>query len=640
MKSYVTFVTTLYDGIISDSTTWWPDLRSSMEKDSSYLLRASEQRGLGFYTLTLPAFGQWIDRSLDEGSFTTTVEIPRGIPLYRGRPRLFWGVLMKVFSTDGMLKSDPDVHAVLILRTLCQSLKKLELPVQAPALKKTIQEFFNVEANLPKSYASTWDCEAPSWRERHGHPLWGLRAEPSSEWPDLFGHCRSSRFDPPWDTLRLLCRRVISELGQPVYDELRPKHGPGAVSETGWVSKYEFPTWPRKLGLWFPYDWFGAGDLLQLTEPPSEREPPSRLCAVPKTQKGPRLICSEPIAHQWMQQSIWRWMRRRIPYTTLGRCIDFESQAKSQSMALLASHDSSMATLDLSSASDRLSTRLVEYIFQGSELLDIFHACRSRAMEQTLDSKFPKLTLLRKFATMGSALTFPVQSIVFSILSVWALRLYEGRENNWVDWKADFDRVRVFGDDIIVPTYAYGITKFVLHECGLRVNLSKSFKGTSFRESCGMDAFKGVDVTPPRHAVPYSGNATSTAALIMYTNNLFLKGFWQTSDKLLRFIPNELRKILIVNGPKDGILGLVSFVGSDLHLRKKKWDRDLQRDYVDRLGFTAKVCHTPGRGWSNLTQFFTEDPAHARDTQDGILLWSPGRVTPRRLKVRRLRVYM
>lgn len=605
MKNYATFVMALYKGIYEDAAIRWPDTRSMMEKDLSYLRRAFEQRGLSFFTLTLPDYGKWIDRSLDHGSFVDLKEVPRGIPYRQGRPVLFRGVLKKVFDNSGMLRSDADHEAVLYVRTLCQSLGKLEMPVKRSAQKKTVKEFFDVEQHLPGSHPDTWDCEIPIWASREGHPLWGRPSNSRVE-PNFFGS--TPHLDPrvPWHSLRQLCRRVTSELGTPMWESLRSKHGPGVTSEKWGGSKYEFPNWSRKLELFFPFDMYGSGQLNPDFEP-CRKELASRLIAVPKTMKGPRLICAEPLANQWMQQGIWDWLRRRISATTLGRSITFESQARSQEWALLASHDRSKATLDLSEASDRLSTRLVEYIFQGSEILDGMHACRTRSMKQSLESELPKLTLLRKFATMGSALTFPVQSVVFTILSVWALRLSEKRENDWVDWKADFDRVRVFGDDIIVPSHAYRFTKLVLHECGLVVNTRKSFGGVSFRESCGMDAFRGVDVTPARHRQLYDGSASSTAALVEYTNNLFEKGMWYASESVLRCLPKQERKLLWVGHRDDSRLGLVSFQ-KQTHdvLRRTKWDADLQRAYAVRLAFTARTGRTLGEGRGSLTQYFTE----------------------------------
>lgn len=613
MKSYVTFVMTLYGGIFQDAAIQLPDIKTSMEKDLSYLRRALEQRGLAFFTLTLPDYGLWIDRSLDRGSFSDMAEIPRGIPLFRGRPRLFWGILMKVFDINGVLRPDADHWSVLLLRTLCQSLKKLETPVKPTALKKTIKEFFDVEEHLPKSHFSSWDSDTPTWEASDDHPLAGRGNKGSPGSPDLLGDTSQCGNRVPWNTLRKLSRRVTSELGSPNWWDLRSKHGPGAVSESGWESKFEFPNWPRKLGLWFPYDWFATGDLSGPPEDyPSEYEPPSRLIAVPKTQKGPRLICAEPIAHQWMQQSIWGWLRERVPKTLLGLSVSFEDQEASRSLALQASLSGSHATLDLSAASDRLSTRLVEWIFQGSDILEGMHACRTRVVKQTVHEDFPKVHVLRKFATMGSALTFPIQSLVFTVLCVWALRLAERRENDWNGrrLREDFSRVRVFGDDLIVPKHSYGLTKLVLHECGLLVNSQKSFGGVSFRESCGMDAFRGVDVTPARvHKVPYGASAMSAAALIEYTNNLYKKGMWHASNSVLGLLPRAVRNGLAVGGPDMGGLGLFSYSGHNLNTFRKRWDHDLQREYCVRVAFVTRPAHNRGQGKSSLLQFFNEEPA-------------------------------
>jgi len=606
VKSYATYVITLYGGICKDITTWFPDTRNSMDMDLSYLRRAFEERGLPFFLQTLPDFGHWIDRSLDQGALISNESIPRGIPSRRGRPRLFWGVLNKVFDTSGVLRTDADARAVFFLRTLCQSFKKLEVPVSPSKLKKTLKEFFDVEEHLPRSHVDTWDSDVPVWQDRIGHPLHGISSSRGNQLNLLDVGSWSYDHRVPWWSLRLLCRRVISEIGDCNPWDLIPRHGPGAVSEAGKGFKWAFPNWPRKLEAIFPYDWHVTGDFDSRERPP-DREESSRLIAVPKTFKGPRLICAEPTAHQYIQQGIWNWLDDRIRATTLGACIDFASQEESQKMALLASHSGLLATLDLSAASDRLSTRLVEYIFQGSNLLDMFHACRTRSVKQTLDMKLPKLHILRKFATMGSALTFPVQTIVFAILSCWALRLAEGRWDDWSNWKSDFGRIRVFGDDIIVPTHAYGITKLVLHECGLLVNSNKSFGGSHFRESCGMDAFNGVDVTPARHRLPYDGSASSTAALVEYSNNLYKKGMWNASDKAFGLIPASERKLIPVTGPDDEVaLGRVSYQNGVPHRQRRRWDPNLQRHYYVCLSFSSKQRSTDVQGSPRLSQYFTE----------------------------------
>lgn len=638
MNSYATTVLPLYASIIEDANARWPDIRSSTGRDMSRLRRAIEDRGLEFLTLTLPSLGPWFDKSLDSGRLLDADLIPRGIKRYRGRPLLFAGVLDKVFDYDGMLRQDVDHWAVLCYRTLLKVCAKLELPPSESMLHNTVKEFCNVDDALPPPYHDSWESDLPSWQKRRGHPLWGGNEVHTRSWPDLYDRATAPQQPPPWDTLRHLCRRALTELGPVDWWELQPKHGPGAVYERRLESKYEFRHWSERLDRQFPYDWFGSGSLAPESVPKSKGLVPSRLVAVPKDRKAPRLICAEPAANQWMQQSIWRWLDGRIKRTVLGRSISFRSQENSRERALRGSASSDEATLDLSEASDRLSCRLVEYIFQDRhDLLDAFHAVRTPYVEQTISNQSPRLIRLRKFSTMGSALTFPVQSIVFTLLSVWALRLYEGREDDWSDWKSDFDRVRVFGDDIIVPTHSYRLTTFVLHECGLRVNLRKSYSGDNFRESCGCDAFNGVDVTPPRHRRVYDGSASSTAALIEFSNHLHLKGFWRAADFVLGLLPKSVTRLLWVHGPDEAPLGLASFV-KGWKPPTLRWDPDLQRHYAVRIAFSAKVKRTDPQGYPRLLQYFTEDPASQRDRRD-VIHWEPGQPRVERLRLHRSRVY-
>lgn len=639
MESYVTKVVTLYGSIISDATTQWPTLGRELERDLSYLRRASENRGLEFFTLTLTALGEWFDRSLDLGYLLDSSEIPRGIKLNRGRPCVFRGILARVFGPDGCLKQTADPTAVLYYRTLCQSAKKLEYGVTPATLKKTVKDFFDVEAALPRPWDQTWSSDAPEWTLRSGHPLYGDAYCDDTSTGDLFADTGREALSLPYDTLADLCRRVIrGQLGNVPTWDIEPRHGPGVVSDNKRGSKYCFPTWPRKLESVFPYDWFGSPTIGM--PPPADWEPNGKLIAVPKTRKSPRLICAEPSSHQWIQQGLARWIDGRLNDTLLGVSIDLHDQVKSQTLALHASRSRAFATLDLSAASDRLSCRLVEYVFQGTNLLDAFHACRTRAVEQTLDPEAPRLILLRKFSTMGSALTFPIQSIVFTLLSVWALRLHEGRQN---DWSAeglvrDFERVRVFGDDIIVPNDAAATVKLVLHECGLLVNAAKSFTGDHFREACGCDAFDGVDVTPPRHKRPYDGSAETTAALIQYSNNLFLKGFWSASEHVLGWLPPSELRLLAICHPSRAGLGLVSFCGDSYAHLPVKYNEAHQLRHRVRLSFTSKVSRTDDQDESRLLQFYTEDPASS-DILEREFEWSPGRPIPQRLRKSRSRVY-
>lgn len=648
MKSCDTNAMAVYTGIFTDAYVCWPDLRTSLEKDFSYLRRAVEHRGLPFLTVTLPAFNKVLERALDEGRLPTS-GYPQGIPLRKSRPKFLSGLLSRVFDYEGTLRTDADVDAVLFIRQILCLMKKYRIDCPPSALESSIDEFFRIEEHLPRSHPDTWDCEVPFWQERRGHPIFG-ELKPSDEgFPALLvdTHCH----DLPWNDLRALCAKIVrGEIGNVPWWDLRPKHGPGAVSDRpdGGV-KYDFPNWPRKLGSWFPFDWFGSGDLLASTYPPSELEPPSKLIAVPKDQRGPRLICAEPIAHQWMQQSIFRWLEGRVNQSSiLSRVIDFRNQAKSRERARLASLDGKHATVDLSSASDRISTRLVEFVFQGCDILDGFHACRTRAMVQNITKKHNSTVLLRKFSTQGSALTFPVQTIVFTILTMWAVKLTDGVSGTRRELESIADEITVFGDDIIIPSRALGQLLVILHECGLKVNYSKTFSGISFRESCGMDAFKGHDVTPAYVLSFPDGSPAATASSIECANNLFLKGFWNASmavDDLgnksdlrrtgIKKVTQE--RLEMRRNPHDqlavGGLFRLAFSGETLDHIRKVWHPDYHRYYAKVLNVSCKEHRTIGSGNACLTQYFTETP-------DPLLLWVHGETTRVKLRKGLTRVYL
>jgi hypothetical protein len=630
MKSYADHAMTIYDGIFSDAATRWPSLQASFEKDSSYLRRAVESRGLPFLTIVLPDSCKVLDRGLDTGQLDIT-GFPQGFPMIKKRPKLFGELFSLVFDDCSMLLPDADIDAVSFLRQLLLGCKKMRIPFTVSNLEETLDEFFKIESQLPPSYEETWDRDVPQWSRREGHPLWGVTS--SAPPPYLPGMAPSSRVSLPWASLRNISRRVVSGLGTPEWWDLRPKHGPGVVSDKDDGLKYEFTNWPRKLGLWFPFEWFGSG--LIDSDHPSDREPASRLIAVPKSQKGPRLICAEPTAHQWIQQSIWRWLEDRCRKSAyLQSCITFRSQENSRDRAIDASRSGMLATVDLSSASDRISTRLVEYIFQGSPILEGLHASRTRILYQDLSTSFASHTKLRKFSTMGSAVTFPIQSIIFCILSVWALRLADGLQddNNDESIKSSFREVTVFGDDIIIPTRALESLKLVLHECGLKVNDSKTFGGSNFRESCGIDAFKGYDVTPAYILEPYDGSASSMATVVEVSNNFFLKGYWRASESMVSSIPPEELKLLRICGSEDGHFGLRSFVGTDTSHLRRGYDPHWQRAYSISISVTSKVTKKRGQGTASLSQYFFERPAPLTE-------WSPGEVSRTRVRKARVRVH-
>jgi hypothetical protein len=357
---------------------------------------------------------------------------------------------------------------------------------------------------------------------------------------------------------------------------------------------------------YFPFDSYGVLNLNHFMERPypSPHEPPSKLMQVPKTAKAPRLIASEPTCHQWCQQLLARFVADRLEKIFRGDFVTIRDQAPSQRMVVAASMDRSLSTIDLSSASDRLSCWTVERVFRGNKLLlELLHAVRTR---WTVDQVVPgekNFLRLRKFATQGSALTFPIQSVVFLCCALAVLP----RERSLEDYRRKWGRsVRVFGDDIIVPTDRYADITRLLHYLGLKVNMDKSFHIGHFRESCGMDAYRGYDVTPSKPKSVMSDTPTSWSAIIDYSNNLFLKGYWHASIALESTLPRRFRKGLPVVGPTCGFQGRTSFCGGDIsHLQRRK-NVHLHRDEVRVRCISASTRRKSASGYTALFRFLNQ----------------------------------
>ena len=84
---------------------------------------------------------------------------------------------------------------------------------------------------------------------------------------------------------------------------------------------------------------------------------------------------------------------------------------------------------------------------------------------------------------MGNGFTFPLETLIFWALTASAC-------------EGDVDSVSVYGDDIICPRERADDVIDTLTMCGFKINLEKSFVEGPFRESCGCDYYKGIDIRP------------------------------------------------------------------------------------------------------------------------------------------------
>ena len=420
----------------------------------------------------------------------------------------------RIFGPDGVLRTEADPDCIFAIRQICLFAKKLKLPCTSAREKAAESAFVQCESDL------------------RAH-------EPDRITADIFSR---------------VSRVVWSDLigGRNPTDEYIPRHGPGTTQEgIRGNGKFAFPSWPSRLESEFPFSEFGIGSISNYTGGFSDHpvrivstrdETPVRVVFVPKTQKTPRVIAIEPVCMQYIQQAIAAWLIPRIEHRglyTKGH-VNFRDQSVNAKLALSTSISGESATLDMSEASDRVSSGLVWRMLSSvPEFRKQVFACRST--RATLPSG--RLVHLRKFASMGSALCFPIESMAFYIAIISARIRIAGVRITPRSIRKYSSGVFVYGDDLIVPTDEAPAICTILEGLAFKVNAHKSFWNGKFRESCGMDAYNGVDVTPVyiRRMLPADRtDSHGVASLVSLANQFYLKGMWQTC----KFLRQEAEKLL------------------------------------------------------------------------------------------------
>ena len=384
------------------------------------------------------------------------------------------------------------------------------------------------------------------------------------------------------------------------------KHGPGAVAEQlkNW-EKSRFPNWPQKLQNTFPYELCGktAGDP---SDRPLNHEKAARLLCVPKTAKGPRLIAAEPVAHQYCQQILLRFLfDQSRSHPIVGGMIDFKDQNKSGALVLQASLDRNLATVDLSDASDRLSCWTVERMVRTNPpLLLALHAARTRYVVDGISTRKNFLEL-RKFASQGTATTFPVMSLVMLCIALGSC--LEPLQRVTLERLKEYrNQVRVFGDDIILPKHGYARLVRAMELLELKVNAAKSYVHGHYRESCGVSGYKGYEVTPVKPETLVVGSPASCQAVVDTSNNLFNKGLFYASQAAEDLLPRSiLHRTRIVGINEAGFSGRTSFCGSDERHLRSRWNNRLHRDEVYVWQIQNVTQRSERGGFDALLDFFT-----------------------------------
>jgi len=568
--------------------------RTSTIHDLEYVMDRIEHEGLSFLTITLPTFGKDLQKGLDQGWVDRSLFLSFRKKGRTGElPRFLGGFLGLVFDRNtGLLLDEPSIDAIFALRQFTLMFEKILLPCSDERVNGAMLGYLKCEQDVKAA-----DAMLQSAQKDHFVAV-------STR---LFG-------------------QAFAEVDQQILNgEIVPKHGPGATADkllgnqkfqqSEWTSRLEehFPMGEFLLPSWRYHEDLANTDIL---EPGAER--PVRVISVPKTLKTPRIIAVEPTATQYVQQGIAEALVKSIDRDyLLSTLIGFDDQDPNRKLALQGSMDGTLATLDLSEASDRVSNQHVRLLFAHHSLLrEGVDACRSRKADVLVNGEH-RIVRLAKFASMGSALTFPIEAMVFTTIIFMGIENALSRRLTDRDIKSLIGRVRVFGDDIIVPVDYVQPVIDVMTTFGYVVNVNKSFWTGKFRESCGKEYYGGHDVSivKVRRPLPEKSiridkiqklrfrarqeRVQEIISTVSLRNQLYKAGLWSTAKFLDDLLEGVLRHFPAI-AEDSPVLGRVSFSGYD----SQKTHRHLHSPLVKGYVVTTDIPSDPLDGSGALLKYF------------------------------------
>jgi hypothetical protein len=554
---------------------------------------------------------------------------------------LMQGLLSLVFdASTGVLIKEPNVLAIHAVRQVCYMYKKVLQSCSSERERSAYVSYLDTDesvAEFERSLSKYW-TSGPYFDRNPSDSV--VYQNPGSPRGDSDNGCvrrtlqvRSSAIgtSTPFQlehfrsVSRLLWGSVLNDGSSRFHPEnLVPRHGPGATAERiSGNRKFSLKRWHSRLDNSFPSDlfcipnsgYFTELDRIEFVDP--EHETPVRVISVPKTQKTPRIIAIEPVCVQYTQQSIMEVLVDLLETHPLtGGRINFRDQTVNQQMALTSSSDRSLATIDLKDASDRVSSQLVwEMLSAHPGVRQAVFDCRSLRAEVPGHG----IHTLARFASMGSALCFPIEAMLFYTIILSAITRSSGHRLTLKSLLRASESVRVYGDDIIVPV---GYVQDVWNELewfNLRVNDRKTFVSGNFRESCGLDAYSGVNVTPVycRRRLPTKHqDSEELISAVSLANQLYKAGYWRACS----YVREHVEQFATVPhvSENSSILGWHSVC---VKYEVQLWDHRLHRWLVKGHVVDAKAPKDPLGDFAALMKFFlkrgvkpSHDPKHLERT--------------------------
>jgi len=439
----MSLVTTFYKSLFRDAANLFPEFEKRLMFDLSYLQKRLDSEGDNFALFSLPLLGKALETTLITlkpfvspcgfqlatntvypkflSCFFEQLLTPEGSPLYSHRA-----------NCQGFRDAASSLY---VLRQILLSWSKCKDAECMESEEATI-------ASFEKRITSPVVCSLS------GKQISEIRKLISSITHDDEGRLHPSLAQ--WDS------------------DPYGRHGPGVVAgrEKG-KCKWSFQSIKGCDPLLYKWNRTSFID-----ERPAQ--PHARVISVPKDFRRRRIICIEPKELQFAQQGLMEILYDLCETSESTRkSITFKTQAKSQKLSNVPGY----STIDLKDASDRVSLKLCRLVFRD-DFFRLVTRYRSRGL------LFPNGKIVKPtcFASMGSALCFPIETIVF-----WAIARAA------TDFVQVAGSVRVFGDDIIVPTEAYDEVIKWLVASGAVINEAKSCHMTPIREACGTWYFGDYD---------------------------------------------------------------------------------------------------------------------------------------------------
>lgn len=505
---------------------------ADLSRDVETITSRFDDEGMSFLVSTLPSFAKAMLLAFRNEEFTPILGLQK--QTRRGTlPAFLRGLFNRVFTSQGKLKEDADDKCVWGIQQICFLLYKYEFPYATRLVEAKLKNMIEVEENLPMTIKQL-----------------GLSYE-----DELIS-----------DVARVVLEEMLADVD--LYN-ITPGFGPGSTS---WgplppAEKYAAVYWggtPKGYSAYeYARTWYSDFDSVDAVfgeaGPLQDRKDLDRVSIlhfVPKDARGPRLISIESSRMMYIQQGQRRVIEDAAVKYSKGH-VNFRDQTVNADLALSASLKGDFATLDMKDASDRVSLALAGYLLPAHVLKPLL-ATRSTHTMTKPDAPAPAFIKLRKFAPMGSAVCFPVESIIFWALSVACVQVLHPTN----ELEDSMRLVYVFGDDLIVPSCDAEYIMHHMEQFSLLFNQSKCYLRGPFRESCGCDAFKGFDVTPikVKSRLPTGfQDHNAIKAWSDYANDFARNWMWRASNQISAYLQSIVGEELPMCSEPIGCLYLHTF---------------------------------------------------------------------------------